>query len=68
MIANHAHLLALRLLWTDAAADGRQEIRFGDDIVCAAVVLVEDEVTDHWFFNRESEPVKVVVCDMVPPS
>jgi hypothetical protein len=23
---------------------------------------------EHWFFNSESEPAKVVVCDRVPPS
>jgi hypothetical protein len=30
------------------------------------VAIVEDESTEHWFWNDENEPVKVAVCDIVP--
>lgn len=30
--------------------------------------IIEDENTEHWFFNDGSEPAKIVVCDIVPAS
>ena len=30
--------------------------------------IVEDENTEHWFFNDGTEQAKIVVCDIVPAS
>jgi quercetin dioxygenase-like cupin family protein len=68
-IARHSHatrpglVLTLSGSWTEGRASGERDYPAGEKIA-----LVEDEATDHWFFNRESEPVTVVVCDIVPPS
>src|SRR3972149_5342085 len=39
---DHTGRLALRLLGTHAAADGRQQGRLGEDLVCAAGVALAD--------------------------
>jgi quercetin dioxygenase-like cupin family protein len=68
-IARHSHATRPGLVytlsgsWTEGRASGERDYPAGEK-----VALIEDEATDHWFWNRESEPVKVVVCDMVPPS
>jgi hypothetical protein len=56
-------VLTLSGTWTEGRASGEWDCPAGEKIV-----IVEDEATEHWFWNRESEPVKVVVCDLVPPS
>ena len=68
-IARHSHatrpglVLTLSGSWTEGRASGERDYPAGEKIA-----LVEDEATEHWFWNRESEPVTVVVCDLVPPS
>ncbi len=68
-IARHSHatrpglVLTLSGSWTEGRASGERDYPAGEKIA-----IVEDEATEHWFWNRESEPVKVVVCDLVPPS
>ena len=47
--------------WVEGSPNGEKE--YPDTLKQA---LVEDENTDHWFFNDTNEPVKVVVCDIVP--
>ena len=41
-LADGAHTLALAFLRADAAADGRQQVGIGDDVVRAVIVLVGD--------------------------
>ncbi len=36
--------------------------------VDTAAALIEDENTEHWFFNRGDEPGTALVCDIVPAS
>ena len=47
---------------TSWAAEGRSE---GEREYPAGegIALVEDADTDHWFYNRSDEPVKVLICD-----
>ena len=68
-IAKHSHATRPGLVytlsgsWTEGRASGERDYPAGEEIA-----IVEDEATEHWFWNRESEPVKVAVCDIVPPS
>lgn len=68
-IAKHSHanrpglVYTLDGSWIEGRASGEREYPVGEKIA-----ILEDELTEHWFFNRKPEPVKVVVCDMVPPS
>ncbi len=68
-IARHSHakrpglVLTLSGSWTEGRPAGERDYPAGEKIA-----IVEDDATEHWFWNRESEPVKVVVCDLVPPS
>lgn len=68
-IAKHSHANRPGLVqtisgsWTEGRASGERDYPAGEKLA-----IVEDEATEHWFFNRESEPVKVLVCDIVPPS
>ena len=68
-IARHSHasrpglVYTLSGSWTEGRPDRERDYPAGE-----GVALIEDAATEHWFWNRESEPVKVVVCDMVPPS
>ena len=48
--------------WTEGRPSGERDYPAGEN-----VAIVEDELTEHWFFNTEAEPVKAVVCDLVPP-
>jgi quercetin dioxygenase-like cupin family protein len=67
-IARHSHanrpglVYTLSGSWTEGRPSGERDYPAGEKIA-----ILEDEATDHWFWNRENEPVKVVVCDMVPP-
>ena len=66
-IAKHSHakrpglVLTLSGSWTEGRASG--EI---DYPATKKVAIVEDEYTEHWFWNDENEPVTVAVCDIVP--
>ena len=68
-IAKHDHATRPGLVqtisgsWTEGRASGERDYPASEK-----VAIVEDEATEHWFFNNEAEPVKVVVCDIVPPS
>jgi quercetin dioxygenase-like cupin family protein len=68
-IAKHSHATRPGLVqtisgsWTEGSASGERDYPASEQIA-----IVEDEATEHWFFNNEAEPVKVVVCDIVPPS
>ena len=67
-IAKHSHAERPGLVWTlsgswiEGRASGERAYPAGEN-----VAIVEDELTEHWFFNTEAEPVKAVVCDLVPP-
>jgi quercetin dioxygenase-like cupin family protein len=68
-IARHSHATRPGLVytlsgsWTEGRPSGERDYPAGEKIA-----LLEDEATEHWFWNREDEPVTVVVCDMVPSS
>ena len=68
-IAKHGHagrpglVWTLSGSWTEGRPDGDRDYPAGQ-----MTAILEDADTEHWFFNNEAEPVKVVVCDMVPPS
>ncbi len=66
-IAKHSHAKRPGLVWTLSGSwtEGRAS---GETNYPATkkVALVEDESTEHWFWNDEKEPVTVVVCDIVP--
>ena len=68
-IARHSHAGRPGLVWTlsgswiEGRPNGEREYPAGEKIA-----ILEDEATDHWFWNRADEPATVVVCDMVPPS
>ncbi len=70
-IAQHSHAKRPGLVWTksgswvEGRANGEKEYPAGKG---EDSTIVEDADTEHWFFNRESEQVKVIVCDMLPPS
>ena len=68
-IAKHSHagkpglVWTLSGSWTEGRPDGDRNYPAGE-----MTAILEDADTEHWFFNNETEPVKVVVCDMVPAS
>ena len=66
-IAKHDHFTRPGLVWTLAGSwtEGRPG---GEKEYPASLkeALLEDATTEHWFWNDGSEPVKVVVCDVVP--
>ena len=66
-IARHSHAKRPGLVWTleGSWVEGRPEgeKEYPDTLKQA---LIEDESTDHWFFNDTDKPVRVVVCDIVP--
>jgi len=68
-IAKHSHagrpglVWTLSGSWTEGRPDGDRDYPAGE-----TTAILEDADTEHWFFNNEEEPVKVVVCDIVPAS
>ena len=64
-VARHSHdtrpglVYTLEGSWIEGTPDGEQEFPAGEEIA-----LVEDAQTDHWFYNRGDEPVKVLICDL----
>lgn len=66
-IKKHSHEGRPGLVWTVSGSwvEGRPsgEIEYPAGKMEA---IVEDENTEHWFFNDGTEPAKVVVCDVVP--
>ena len=68
-IARHSHATRPGLVWTlsgswtEGRAEGERDYPAGEKIA-----ILEDEATEHWFWNRGDEPATVVVCDMAPPS
>jgi quercetin dioxygenase-like cupin family protein len=68
-VARHSHATRPGLVytlsgsWTEGRPSGERDYPAGEK-----VAILEDETTEHWFWNKENEPVTVVVCDMVPPS
>ena len=68
-IARHSHATRPGLVytlsgsWTEGRPGGERDYPAGEK-----VAILEDDTTEHWFWNREDEPVKVLVCDLVPPS
>lgn len=66
-IARHDHAGRPGLVWTLSGSwiEGRPE---GEKAYPAGLdqAIVEDEATDHWFWNDGDEPARVVVCDIVP--
>ena len=67
-IASHSHatrpgiVKVLTGTWTEGRESG--ETLYGPE----SAGLVEDEETEHWFFNTGSEPATAIVCDIVPAS
>lgn len=68
-IAKHSHAKRPGLVWTVDGSwiEGRPN---GEKEYPASKLeaILEDENTEHWFFNRGDKPAKVVVCDIVPKS
>jgi quercetin dioxygenase-like cupin family protein len=66
-IARHGHANRPGLVWTldGTWTEGRPE---GEKDYPASLdeAILEDATTDHWFWNDSAEPVRVVVCDIVP--
>jgi quercetin dioxygenase-like cupin family protein len=66
-IARHDHSKRPGLVWTLSGSwtEGRPD---GEKDYPATLdeAILEDAGTDHWFWNDGSEPVRVVVCDIVP--
>ena len=66
-IAKHSHANRPGLVWTLSGSwtEGRAggEKKYPASLKTA---LLEDENTEHWFWNDGTEPVRVVVCDVVP--
>ncbi len=66
-IAKHSHagrpglVWTLSGSWTEGRADGER-----DYPATLKSAIVEDQHTEHWFWNDTAEPVRVVVCDIVP--
>ncbi len=64
-IARHDHatrpglVYTLEGSWVEGWPGGEREYPAGEEIA-----LVEDAETDHWFYNRNEEPVKVLICDL----
>jgi len=66
-IARHDHFKRPGLVWTLSGSwtEGRPEGE-KDYPETLDEAILEDSGTDHWFWNDGSEPVRVVVCDIVP--
>jgi quercetin dioxygenase-like cupin family protein len=66
-IAKHSHAKRPGLVWTLSGSwtEGRASGEIGYPAT-KKVAIVEDESTEHWFWNDEKEPVTVAVCDIVP--
>ena len=66
-IARHDHFKRPGLVWTLSGSwvEGRAD---GEKNYPASLqkAILEDATTEHWFWNDGSEPVRVVVCDIVP--
>jgi quercetin dioxygenase-like cupin family protein len=66
-IARHSHAGRPGLVWTLSGSwiEGRPD---GEKAYPASMkkAILEDENTDHWFWNDGDEPARVVVCDIVP--
>ncbi len=66
-IARHDHgkrpglVWTLSGSWTEGRPDGEKDYPETLD-----EAILEDAGTDHWFWNDGTEPVRVVVCDIVP--
>ena len=66
-IARHDHfkrpglVLTLSGSWTEGRPEGEKEYP-----ATLEEAILEDATTDHWFWNDSAEPVRVVVCDIVP--
>ena len=64
-IARHKHdtrpglVYTLEGSWIEGRTEGEREYPAREGIA-----LVEDADTDHWFYNRSDEPVKVLICDL----
>lgn len=65
-IARHSHANRPGLVWTTAGEliEGRDT---GETLLQSGtrVALLEDESTDHWFYNVGEKPATMVVCDIV---
>ncbi len=66
-IAKHRHAKRPGLVWTLSGSwtDGRASGEI-DYPATKKAAIVEDESTEHWFWNDEKEPATVVVSDIVP--
>jgi quercetin dioxygenase-like cupin family protein len=66
-IAKHSHDGRPGLVWTPSGSwtEGRAS---GEKDYPASLqtAIVEDENTEHWFWNDTAEPARVIVCDIVP--
>ena len=68
-IAKHDHfkrpglVLTLSGTWTEGRPDGEKEYP-----ASLKQAILEDQNTEHWFWNDSAEPVSVAVCDIVPSS
>jgi quercetin dioxygenase-like cupin family protein len=66
-IAAHSHATRPGLVkvisgtWTEGRPAGED----GFD-AARAEAIIEDENTEHWFFNRGDTPATAIVCDIVP--
>lgn len=66
-IARHSHATRPGLVkvvsgeWIEGRATGEAAFDAG-----SAEAILEDESTEHWFFNRGDEPATAIVCDLVP--
>ena len=66
-IARHDHSQRPGLVWTLSGSwvEGRPtgEEEYPDT---RKEAILEDESTDHWFWNDGDEPARILVCDIVP--
>jgi len=66
-IARHSHAGRPGLVWTlsgswiEGRPDGEKEYP-----ASMKTAILEDQDTEHWFWNDGNEPARVVVCDIVP--
>jgi quercetin dioxygenase-like cupin family protein len=65
-IARHGHqtrpgvVKVISGTWTEGRPDGENDYSASEEIG-----ILEDELTEHWFWNRGSEPATAMVCDIV---
>ncbi len=66
-IARHDHSKRPGLVWT-LSGSWIEERPTGKKEYPATLkeAILEDDTTDHWFWNDGSVPARVVVCDIVP--